>query len=633
MKHAPHLRHLLLLLVLGFGAGIATTAQLGYRATIDTRSLDADRLLVTVELPPIQTDTAVFVFPITVPGTYETHLWWRLVSDLQAFDASGSPLPVTRSADSQFVLLKARQTRRITYRLDDSFDDTDDRVSIFNPAGTSFQGDSMFVFNHGGMLGYVEGYQRLPYSVAVSHPAALYLSTALEVVSRTESTQYVTSTYQAPTFDAIVDGPAILCRPDTASFSVAGVDVHVALMHGRSTLVAPTYAKALEAVTAAIGRFLPRMPVDRYAFLMYLWDGDTTEVKGAGMGQGALEHSYSSFYFWRYGSKPFGLDGIAAHEFLHILVPLNVHSREIEEFNFRSPAMSGHLWLYEGVTEYFADQALLRGGKRKEASHIRTIESHASSVRQLPDTFSLYDFSRDVLSDENQELYPLIYQVGPLNALLMDILLRESTSGRMGMLELVYALMDRYGPSKPFNDEDLFGVITELSSPAVGEYCRRYIAGREAFPMADYLPRIGLQYQDSVPTTELSYGIRFNWRAMREESVPVSPTGSNPLKLERGDALVAINGTPLGDVDRGVFREILNPEDREASLTLTVLRDGASVDLQGSPVDMTIYKRHVVTDMKELTYEQRRLRNLVFYGNEDGRKAPSSTTPTSDTNR
>lgn len=620
------MKHTLAFVICAVLTGLTLTgtagAQTGYRVSIDVGSLENDRLLVSISLPALDVDTAAFVFPITVPGTYETHLWWRLVSDFAAFDAAGSPLPVMRSADSQFVLLQARNTRTIQYRLDDSFDDTDDRVSIFQPAGTSFQGDSMFVFNHGGMIGYVEGYQRLPYTVTVTHPERLYLSTALRVESRNNGTD----TYQAPTFDALVDGPAILCKPDTASFQIDGMTVQVALMHGRSESVAPAYARALERVCSAIGRFLPRMPVDRYAFLMYLWDGDTTEVKGALMGQGALEHSYSSFYFWRFGSKPFGLDGIAAHEFLHILVPLNVHSREIDEFNFRAPAMSGHLWLYEGVTEYFADQALLRGGSRKESSHLRTIEQHAASVTRLPAGFSLYDFSRNVLTDDNQELYPLIYQVGPLNALLMDIVLRESTDGRMGMLELVTALMERYGPSTPFEDSTLFSVIGQLTSPELEAYCRRHIAGTEPFPMGTYLPRIGLEYQDSVPTQQLSYGFRILWRTMASGALEIAPVGGNPLEVEEGDKLVAVDGQPVKDLmnqasGRSVLRAITNPEDDETELSLTVLRNGEEIELTGTPTEMTVYKRHVVTDLKELTFEQRRLRNLVFYGNADGTRA------------
>ena len=41
-----------------------------------------------------------------------------------------------------------------------------------------------------------------------------------------------------------------------------------------------------------------------------------------------------------------------AHEFLHIVTPLAIHAQQINDFDFYSPSMSKHLWLYEGVTEY-----------------------------------------------------------------------------------------------------------------------------------------------------------------------------------------------------------------------------------------------------------------------------------------
>lgn len=46
---------------------------------------------------------------------------------------------------------------------------------------------------------------------------------------------------------------------------------------------------------------------------------------------------------------------VVSHEFFHILTPLNVHSREIHYFDYNDPEMSQHLWMYEGVTEYFAN--------------------------------------------------------------------------------------------------------------------------------------------------------------------------------------------------------------------------------------------------------------------------------------
>jgi predicted metalloprotease with PDZ domain len=34
---------------------------------------------------------------------------------------------------------------------------------------------------------------------------------------------------------------------------------------------------------------------------------------------------------------------------------LSIHSKEIQDFDYNDPKMSEHLWMYEGVTEYFAN--------------------------------------------------------------------------------------------------------------------------------------------------------------------------------------------------------------------------------------------------------------------------------------
>jgi predicted metalloprotease with PDZ domain len=46
---------------------------------------------------------------------------------------------------------------------------------------------------------------------------------------------------------------------------------------------------------------------------------------------------------------------VVSHEFFHIVTPLSIHSKEIQDFDYNDPKMSEHLWMYEGVTEYFAN--------------------------------------------------------------------------------------------------------------------------------------------------------------------------------------------------------------------------------------------------------------------------------------
>ena len=63
---------------------------------------------------------------------------------------------------------------------------------------------------------------------------------------------------------------------------------------------------------------------------------------------------------------------IAAHEFFHIVTPLNIHSEIIEHFNFVTPVPSRHLWLYEGTTEWAAHAMQLRAGLKTPEAYLQT---------------------------------------------------------------------------------------------------------------------------------------------------------------------------------------------------------------------------------------------------------------------
>lgn len=604
------MRTTLLLLILVAGASL--TAQTGYRVELDLTSIVDDKIPVTVYVPAVRDDTATYVFPVSVPGTYEKHLWWRLVENLEAFDAEGQPLPVRQAADSQYVIDDAQRLSKLTYLMNDSFDDVDDRASVFHPAGTSFQGDSLFALNHCGIVGYLQGYQSLEYRVHVKRRFDLYCATGLNVLER----HHGHDVYTAPSYDDLVDGPVLYSVADTARFNVAGVEVLVAVSHGKDKKIANDYAEAIHEVCASIGKFLPSMPVDRYAFLIYLWDGDTVEVKNAGSRYGALEHSYSSFYFWRYASKPFGLNAVAAHEFLHILMPLNLHSKEIAEFDFRDPKWSGHLWLYEGVTEYFANQSLLRGKSTSESRYLQRMQQAVQFMQSLPETFSLYSFSKNVLDEENQGIFQQIYQYGLLNALCLDILIREETDGDKGLLEVVYELTDRFGQHRPFIDETLCAEIESITSDRVGEYCNTYIYSQTRIPLKEYLPKIGWKFLDSVETQRLSFGVEFDREASTDDKIVIGPGQPNLFGLEAGDILVAIDGNQISQSNRRTTMRVWRPVSVN-EVTMTVLRNDVAIDLTAEPEHVLAWNYNSIIEDADASDDAIDFRSLVFFGNSE----------------
>ena len=589
------------------------TAQDHYRVHLDLAGIRNDRLRVMIFPPKVDTDTATWVFTKSVPGTYEEHTWHRMVANFRAYDANSIELPVRRSDDSMFVVERARDLRYVSYEMDDSFDDTTKRIQVFAPAGTAFEEDSIFVLNHGGIVAFIDGMQKRQFNVTVRKPSHLIGGSSLQIRQINDTVD----TYVAATYDELVDSPTIFSLPDTATFSVAGVKVLVQCAHSGTDKVARAYADELAKHTATIAKFLPKMPVDRYAFLFYLWRGDRTKVAQPEM-MGALEHNTSSFYFLGFQRKPIGLSEISIHEFLHILVPLNLHSYEIHEFNFRRPVMSQHLWLYEGTTEYFANLAPLHDRTIKEDRFRNEMVGKLRSS-SLPDTFSLTEFSKNVLTPENQDLYGQIYSYGAVNAFYLDIVIRSASGGKQGLLDVVYELMKEFGPTRPFHDDSLFDHIERVTGPKVRAYLDTYVKGRNPIPSADILPLIGWKYTAEKRTQVIGYGMENEFTMVDgKPTLRLSPSGEvNPMKVQKGDVLVSVNDVPMSELfssseGRLMARKLRTPAEGD-TLKIVVLRNGAEVELVGAATTVDRVERHFFDVDPAATPEQIALRNAVFY--------------------
>ena len=100
---------------------------------ISTHSYEEDRLLVELIPALIERDTAYYIMPRVVPGTYDVSDFGRFVSAFVATDSRGDTLPVQRMDTNKWRILRSSELYRIQYRIDDSFDavdEPDDRIRI-----------------------------------------------------------------------------------------------------------------------------------------------------------------------------------------------------------------------------------------------------------------------------------------------------------------------------------------------------------------------------------------------------------------------------------------------------------------------------------------------------------------------
>jgi predicted metalloprotease with PDZ domain len=244
-----------------------------------------------------------------------------------------------------------------------------------------------------------------------------------------------------------------------------------------------------------------------------------------------------------------------AHEFFHIVTPLTIHSEEIHNFDFNDPKMSKHLWLYEGVTEYFAGNVQVKYGLISPEEYLNVLRQKMFTASQFLDTVPFTEISKFTL-DPYKDQYYNVYQKGALIGMCLDIKLRKLSDGKYGMQNLVVDLGKKFGKSKAFQDDQLFSEITALTYPEIGEFLKRYVGGSETLPLQDIFSLVGVKYAPELITKELSLGLEV-------AALTLAPVNQKPriaianiealndqgkaLGFQNGDIPVKLNGEDFPD--------------------------------------------------------------------------------------
>jgi predicted metalloprotease with PDZ domain len=220
------------------------------------------------------------------------------------------------------------------------------------------------------------------------------------------------------------------------------------------------------------------------------------QVENDAHGFGALEHPTATTVVM---PEMMGIDelneqlkDVVSHEFFHIVTPLTIHSDEIQNFDYIAPKMSEHLWLYEGVTEYFANLFQVNQGLITDDDFYTRIAGKVSNASGMNDTMPFTTMSANVLKKPYKDQYLNVYEKGALIGMCIDIIIREKSNGTKGILDLLQKLSVEYGVNKAFNDKELFAKITSLTYPEVGEFLNTYVAGPTPIPYETFLAKMGI---------------------------------------------------------------------------------------------------------------------------------------------
>ncbi len=468
-------------------------AQLHY--TVDVRRPATHSATVTLRVDSLPARDSVFQFAATAPGTYQTMNIGRFVRDLRATDARGRVVPTRQLSTNAWLVATPSRVRRVRYRVLDTWNTPVTEFPIYPMAGTAIEPDHALLNAH-ALLGFPRSMQGSRVTVKLLHPAGWTVETPLREGPRG---------YEADSYDHAVDSPFLLGRRlSVASLDVTGVPVRIAVYSAGNHVSAGQLRDSMRGTLLAAGRFLGRLPVDRYVFLFRF----VPPRQGESMG--AWEHGQSSEYVLP--DKPdttgmgAGVTSIAAHEFFHVVTPLNIHSEIIEDFDFETPTPSQHLWLYEGVTEWASDKMQQEAGLMPLEGYLAEVAGKIRTDRTRFDTtYSLARLAATSFTAEGAEQYGNIYQRGAVVAGLLDIRLLQLSGGRDGLRNLVVDLARDYGKARPFPEDSLYRIIAARTSPEVLDFFARYVQNNEPLPVREYYALLGID----VVVDEQGLPVRF----------------------------------------------------------------------------------------------------------------------------
>ena len=497
---------------------------------INLNNLSDDLFHVTLYPDNLSGENNIFQFAATAPGTYEEMDIGKYVKSFKAFDANGTEIQTENISTNQWKLSNPQNIKKIEYTIEDTWDAEANKGQIFYMSGSNIDSDNVLI-NGQCVFGYFQGLQSYPIKIKIEYPADWEIGTALNLDKQ--------GFYDAPTYDYIVDSPILLGNLTEDSLKVGNAKIKVFTYSKTGLIKSSELLSSLKNILQAESKFTNGLPVDHYTFLFHLGNHNA----------GAWEHSYSSEYVLR--EEPLSESSISrlrsmiAHEFFHIVTPLNIHSELVAKFNFVKPVMSRHLWLYEGVTEWAANILQLRDSLISLQNYLNVIRQKIFFMQGFKKNISLIELG--IHSVEMQDQYINIYNKGAVTAGLLDIRLLELSNGTKGLREVINELSKEYGPDKSFSEYNFIDEFVNITYPEIKDFFENYIEGTKELPVKEYYKKIGIDFFESkgLDSSRTSMGISLGVKDNQFVVLDVSQSSGNKNKILPGDIFYSLDGNEL----------------------------------------------------------------------------------------
>ncbi len=569
-----------------------------------------DTYNVTVLVPQLSEEDNIYSFVSYAPGVHQPLDFGRFVKSFRVYDNDGNELITNKISINDFKILEPIKVSKIVYEIDDSFDMSTDYHPIYPMSGTGIT-DNYIIINTHGVFGYFKNLKNSPIELKLKLDGNPKVGTALD--KNTEGTFLVDSYYH------FTDSPILIGEELTyASSMVDEIKVEAFVYSPNDKINAEIVLELAGPILNAAKEFIGYSPVDRYVFLMYFNDHqDVKEMPVLKFG-GALEHSYSSTYALQADPRflPM-LKNIIAHEFMHILSPLNLHSEILANTDYSKPvSQDDHVWLYEGVTEWVSYAMQVRSGIATFEDYLSYLSDKIVESEKFNSEYSLVRISQEWSTDEGNKQYGNIYQLGSLTAAMLDIKLLQLSNGETGLREVYLELIKTYGKNKPFDNATFFDEIVAATYPEIQSFIDDHVINNTSFNFKEEMSSIGISYYKQRKSAEnlATLGIGIAGNSDIKGYINSLSSDYKGSLLEVGDIIKSINGIEL--VDSATYMTIMDGIKKMnvgEQYEIVIFRKQEEKTI--SETLYTKYDQHVFEIDPNATEEEQKLRKMWMTNN------------------
>jgi predicted metalloprotease with PDZ domain len=545
------------------GAQSAPLSNLRYEITFDSATAEKRTLKVAMSFDVAGPGPVLLSLPAWTPGAYEMTWFARWVGSFTP--TAGDRALAWDKLDYDTWRIQPAGARSITVRFDFLADSLDNAMAWARPDFAFFNGTNVLPYPEGRGLAF-------PATVTIRTEPSWLVATGMQAVPQQAGT------YREANYHDLVDKPFLVGRMDYDSMQVAGVWTRLAT-YPAGVLAGPARAQIW-------GDIAKLLPAESAVFQETPWQNYTVMMlfDSSFGGLSALEHGNS--HLGIYNPQAIGnpiLVSVTAHEIFHAWNVKRLRPADMVPYVYDRSEPTVWLWVSEGITDYYADLALIRGGVITPAQFLAQTADKIAKVAAAPPT-ALEDASLSTWIHPTDGSGYLYYPKGSLAGLMLDVLIRDASDNRQsldGVMRTLYR--STYKAGRGFTGAEWWRAVTAAAGgKSFTDFAARYVDGRDPYPWDRILPLAGLRMVSDTlmePRIGLASGLDSTGRVVVQHVLPGSP--GEEAGVRRGDILLSLGDVAITDEDFGPkFRARFGKEDGQP-LPIQVERDGQRLTLNG----------------------------------------------------